>query len=1272
MVVEGFRTLEKEIFMSEIVPGQPGDEKDPSSGKAKTASSEGKRSLGEVDKSFYLIGIGASAGGLEAIKQLIAQVPDDFPHSFVIIQHLSPDYKSLMSEILGRETRLTVQEVADDMAIRPRFIYLIPPRSNVVIQGTDEDNRPRDPAAVQHAPAEGLRFSLVEPSPRPQLNLPIDLFFQSLAEAVGNRAVAIVLSGTGSDGSRGLRAVKDRDGFVMVQDPETAGFDGMPRAALATKIVDSVGAPDALIGELQRYFDIRESGIENVEDLFKGSDTEFAEMLELISETAEIDFTQYKEPTLKRRVARRMGLRQCEKLADYLKILHEEPSEVATVYREFLVGVTNFFRDLPAWRILEKEALPRIFEEGDTSEPVKIWSVGCSTGEEAYTAALLCHAYCKRNDIKRGFRIFATDVNDNAVASARDGTYPMSVAEEIPEEFRNKDYMRFSNGTFQFSSDIRQSIVFAPHNVLDDAPYVRTDLIICRNLLIYFSAEMQSKTMSVFSFSLRQGGYLFLGAAENIGRSTLGFEAIRGPARLFQNARKLASMSPRAGGAVNYPLPRQQFGLPRARRLATREEGRHGNSLARLFPSLLSNLNVAVFITSESGHIVETYGEYRDYIAMPDEAFSSNLVDLAEDRLKSAISLLMRRALTEGQSDKPGIQLVRDDETRVIDLHCEKIEWESHPTAYSVTISQARQEPSVRAEAGFAEAGADFKIDPGQRAYIHELESEIESLQELLSATSEDLGVSNEELQTTNEELTASNEELQASNEEMQSINEELHTINAENAEKIQQLEEANDDINNLLTTAELAIIVLDDKLRIRRINDAVLRYVDLTPGDTGRPLSSFSAYLQDGAINRLLDDAALAVRNGEETVRDVVTANGDHAVVRVRPFVTNDEIVDGAVITFLDTTKIVDLQAEVADQRDRLEGLLESEAAGYWDWNIPEHTEFMSPRFKSMFGYEEHEIEDTPDAWMKLIHPDDLPGVLENFELHVKSKGHVPYDNEVRYHHKDGSIVWVLCRGRVIEWDKDGAPVRMMGVHLDITPLKTREDEIRRKAEEIRRFAFIAAHDLVQPMNMIQGSLEMLIEDIDEETAKEQSEKIDYLEVATERMKRRISGILEYARLTEQTFEPQTVDLDALANEAVSDLSEIIETAGAEISIAPLGKAIGAPSLIERIFLNLIGNSLKYCSPDRPCKIEVSRASAPKGMVGIRIADNGRGIPRDQHESIFRLFSRLHSEDEIAGTGIGLALCERIIQLHKGTIRIEDVTQPGASFVFALQETVD
>ncbi|MGB0904509.1 MAG: chemotaxis protein CheB, partial [Mangrovicoccus sp.] len=314
-----------------------------------------RRKLGQVDKSFYIIGVGASAGGLDAIKQLIGQAGPDFPHTFVIIQHISPDYKSLMPEILARDTKLTVSEVSDDMEVRPGHIYLIPPRSNVVIQGTEDDTSAElEPEITGFS---GLKFSLVEPSPRPKLNLPIDLFFHSLAEAVGARSIAIILSGTGTDGSRGLRAVKDRDGFVMVQDPESAAFDGMPMAAIGTKLVDVVTTPDAMLPEIQRFLALREDGIINPDKLFHNADTEFHQLMSAVAREADLDFSLYKEPTLKRRIARRIGLKKFSTVAEYLEYVNETPSELSILHREFLVGVTNFFRDLPAWTYLEENVL---------------------------------------------------------------------------------------------------------------------------------------------------------------------------------------------------------------------------------------------------------------------------------------------------------------------------------------------------------------------------------------------------------------------------------------------------------------------------------------------------------------------------------------------------------------------------------------------------------------------------------------------------------------------------------------------------------------------------------------------------------------------------------------------------------------------------------------------------------------------------------------------------------------------------------------------------
>ena len=338
-------------------------------------------------------------------------------------------------------------------------------------------------------------------------------------------------------------------------------------------------------------------------------------------------------------------------------------------------------------------------------------------------------------------------------------------------------------------------------------------------------------------------------------------------------------------------------------------------------------------------------------------------------------------------------------------------------------------------------------------AVIARLEGEIESLQEMLSVTTEDLGVANEELQTTNEELTVSNEELQANNEEMQSINEELHTVNAENAEKIAQLVVANADIENLLDNADLGIVFLDDDMTIRRFNATFTRYVDLTDGDLGRRLTSFAAEISRDDYAILLDDLTRAREHGTEALRDVSCRDGTWAQARVRPFRTSDGIGGGVVLSLMDTTRMNQLTEEVQMQRDRLAGLLEAEAAGYWDWDIPADTEYMSPRFKAMFGYRDEELENKPDSWMRLIHPEDLPVAMAAFEAHVASKGKTPYDLEVRYFHKDGSIVWVICRGRVVEWNSKGEPLRMLGVHLDITKLKEREQSVHAEANEARRF---------------------------------------------------------------------------------------------------------------------------------------------------------------------------------------------------------------------------
>ena len=1223
-----------------------------------------ERPLGTVDTSFYLIGVGASAGGLDAIKQMISQIPADFAHSFVIVQHISPDYKSLMSDILGRETSLPVQEVTDNMAVEPGHIYLIPPRSNIVIQGTEGDSSAELAEIEGDAEFKGLRFSLIEPTPRPAMNLPIDVFLTSLAEAVGDRSVSIILSGTGSDGSRGLRAVKDREGFVLVQDPKTASFDGMPRAAIATGIVDMILAPDSMIGEMKRYFEMRESGILNVADVFRKGNNEMAEILALVSDKADIDFSQYKEPTLKRRIARRMALGGHDSLLAYLEKLRNDSAELNVLHREFLVGVTNFFRDLPVWNTLSDTVIKSLFQQGSDDEPVRIWSVGCSTGEEAFTIAMLMEKYRQENNIDRDFRVYATDVNEAAIMAAKQGIYPDSVREEIPGAFLDPQFLTFQSGTFAVSQTIRRRVIFSVHNVIEDPPYTRTELIVCRNLLIYLSPDVQAKVMTQFSFSLRKGGYLLLGAAETPGQHGGMFEAVANKYRIYRNTRRIESA--RARSKIELDFPATSF-LPRTRRVSDRNPT-ISEDIGNLLQSSLEHSDSCVCVVEGSGKLIRTFGNHEDILQIPPGGFTPNLLDLADKRLRSAIALVMRRAELDGAARKESVKMADDEELRVIDIACNKMSWEAHTVAFAITF-QARRESLP---------GPMFVPDPedktpsslSQNAYIAHLESELQSLQDMLSATAEDLGASNEELQTTNEELIASNEELQANNEETQSINEELHTVNAENIEKISELEAATADINNLLATVEIGILVLSDKLQIRRFSEGIRQYVELEPSDVGRPIQNFSFSLEPESMSGLMDDIQTACDHGGENVRDLRRKDGSWALARTRPYRDSMGQLQGVVVSLMDVTDTRLLQEEVRNQRDRLEGLLESEAAGYWDWNIPEHTEYMSPRFKSMFGYEEHEIENTPDAWQDLIHQEDLPGVLQNFDDHVRSRGKVPYDNEVRYRHKDGSIVWVLCRGRVVEWTRDWKPVRMMGVHVDITHLRAREEDIRRRAEEVRRFAFVAAHDLLQPVITIESAIKMLLSSAPETDDPKQKTIREYLSSSTRRLRTRIKGVLDYARLQDEEIELETVDLRAVVQDCVDDLDDLMKEADAKVTIGDLPEVTCSGSLIAQVFQNLLGNALKYRHPDRPCKIVVEPADAPKGHVAVRVTDNGIGIPEEFREKVFELFARLHTDEEYDGEGLGLSLCERILSLHNGRIEIEDGIDGGTAFVCTLPAT--
>ena len=1224
--------------------------------------------IGEVDTSYFLVGVGASAGGLEAIKTFLAPIPANCPHSFIFIQHMSPDYKSVMGELLSRETSLTIAEVENNMVVQPGHVYIVPPNANVIIRGTHPgDNRKRPvprpspgKAAAKVQPA-GLHFSLVEQPPRPQLNLPIDLIFQSLAEAVGERAVAVILSGTGSDGSRGLRAIKDSDGMVMVQDPETAAFDGMPKAAIGTHLPDMVLPPDQMARELYRYFDLHRTGSIQLERVFEGESEKIHDLLETISKEARIDFAQYKMPTLQRRIARRMTIKDCTNLDDYVALLRNNPDEGAILCREFLVGVTHFFRDYPGWEAMRRMVLPELFANHQGEGPIKIWSVGCSTGEEAYTIAMLMDSYQREIGARVDFRIFATDVNENAISAAKEGIYPESALEDVPEKYTS-DYLAFRRGGVYVSEKIRNKIVFSTHNVATDPPYIHTDLVVCRNMLIYMTPALQSQVLTTFSFALRPGGYLYLGASETIERSSSRFQPVDVRWRIFSNVSKATAADTARRNSKKHFTPAFQPAIQRSRHVGPPSISGFNKEMISL---LLTEVESCAIMINEYLQVIETFGDYRSFLTLPDTGFSANLPDLVSERLVSTLSIVVRRAEKEGVSKYGPVKIVEGENVTSVQLQCVKTSADDGSSLYAVIFRKIDQFPQT--EMADAEARENTAELREHARYVTELEAELGATRETLEATVEDLGVSNEELQTSNEELMSANEELQSTNEEMQSVNEELHTINGEHGAKISELEAAYADIDNLLNSTDVATVFLDRDLRIRRFSETINTHFKLTSRDVGRPLSHFSSSLDSDANRRILIGADQALQTGEHKSYEVRSTDDRWYQVKVRPFEDTTGLTAGVVMTFVDITSPKSLQAELGLRRDMLEALIEGQIAGYWDWKIPEGVEYLSPRLKGMLGYKDHEIDNEPSSRKSLMHPDDVPIETTCFEEHVRTRGAHPYSIEVRYLHKDGSTIWVLCRGSVIEWGADGEPLRMTGLHIDITELKRREQSSLRRAEEIQRFAYISAHDLREPMRAVENMTALLAQRMADRIDGDDARLMHFITDASARMKGMIDGVLDYANLQDGKFEPHTVDVSETISATLDTLSKSMDLTHVKVVVDDLPSCHSSDKLVGRVVQNLLSNALKFRHPDRPLEIRVTGTTEAEGQVCYSVQDNGIGIEPKFREKVFDIFYRLHTQAEFKGEGLGMSLCRKMIDRMGGRIWIEDGLEGGVSVKFTL-----
>ncbi len=858
---------------------------------------------------FPIVGIGASAGGLAAFEAFFSGMPADTDPgmAFVLVQHLAPDHKSILTELVRRYTRMQVFEVEDGMAVQPNCAYIIPPnRDMAFLNGT---------------------LHLLEPSAPHGHRLPIDFFFRSLAQDQHERAVCIVLSGTGSDGTQGVRAIKGEGGMAMAQKPESTEYDGMPRSAIGTGLVDYELPPAEMPAQLMAYA-AHAFGRTPRPAAGPAPKTENAlkKICILLRTQTGHDFSQYKPTTITRRIERRMAVHQIDSPEGYVKYLQQNPAEIEALFRDLLIGVTNFFRDPDAFTALEERVIPKLLESKPAGSAIRVWATGCSTGEEAYSIAILLQERVEALKQNYTVQIFATDIDAQAIATARVGIYPASIAADITPERLARFFTAEADGSaYRIHKNIRNLLVFSEQDVVKDPPFSKIDLVSCRNLLIYMDGDLQKKLMPLFHYALNPGGFLFLGSSETVGAFAHLFTALDRKAKVYQRKEELH-------GTRRVPLDHSLTAPPPP--AGPRTVGKP--TLSVKLPlrelteqALLQQIAPTAALINGSGDIFYLHGRTGMYLEpTPGESGINNILKMAREGLRRGLTISLHKAVaTKGTVRCPGLSVKTNGHFTTVDLTIgpvtvrpELIEWAGpaipsdtalylvilEETATTDTVGEERPERK-KTTGDRAKKAAEPSVDARIAALKQELSAKEEYLQttvEELETSNEELKTSNEEMQSINEELQSSNEELETSKEELQSVNEELSTVNAELQTKVADLSRANNDMNNLLAGTGIGTVFVDHQLRIMRFTPATTRIINLILSDVGRPVAHVVSNLV--GYDRLTADMQSVLDTLVPQEVEVQTREGKWYTMRIQPYRTLDNVIEGAVISFVDITEIV------------------------------------------------------------------------------------------------------------------------------------------------------------------------------------------------------------------------------------------------------------------------------------------------------------------------------------------------------------------------------
>ncbi len=838
---------------------------------------------------FPVVGIGASAGGLAAFEAFFSGMPADVDPgmAFVLVQHLAPDHKSILVDLVRRYTRMQVLEVEDGMRVQPNCTYIIPPG--------------RDMAFLNGS------LQLLEPvSPRGQ-RLPIDFFFRSLAQDQQVRAIGIVLSGTGSDGTLGVRAIKGEGGMVMAQNLESTEYDGMPRSAIATGLVDYVLPPAEMPAQLIAYLANLFGKAPRPAVLPTTADREngLKKIFILLRAQTGHDFSGYKSGTIHRRIERRMAINQIEGLETYVRYLQQTPAEVEALFRDLLIGVTSFFRDPEAFKALEEQIIPSLFVGKSADATIRVWVPGCSTGEEAYSIAILLAE--RQEAMKQIFKVqvFATDIDGEAIATARAGLYPAGISGDLSTERLRRFFVAEPGGHFRIHKGIRDMLVFSEQNLLKDPPFSKLDLISCRNLMIYLGGQLQKKLMPLFHYALNPAGFLFLGTSESMGEFLYLFTAIERNVKLYQRKEDTYNLQTMQLSPFLPPMTAVSAALPPSAISAFPEK----LPLRELTEKALLQKSPAAVLVNKQGDILYLHGRTGMYLEpTPGEMGVANVLKMAREGLRQELTTALHKAVFGKETVIcPGLRVKTNGDFTGVVLTVQQVKTGSVAPLFLVILEQADlakiapvDTPGSGADSGTA---ADLII-ADLRKELRAKDEYLQTTHEQLETSCEELKSANEEMQSVNEELQSTNEELETSKEELQSVNEELATVNNELQTKVADLSQANDDMNNLLAGTGIATVFVDHCLRILRFTPATAKIINLIAGDLGRPVGHIVSNLL--GYDNLVADTQSVLDTLISKEIEVQATSTMWYTLRIQPYRTIRNVIEGAVITFMDITEMV------------------------------------------------------------------------------------------------------------------------------------------------------------------------------------------------------------------------------------------------------------------------------------------------------------------------------------------------------------------------------